>query len=126
MKIPEEQIIFPAGNIFQRNRYFEKQFTECVYIKYVFYYITRLIHYKLYNVSPGTILSMISQQHWYAAHYTDIFSFIKISRWENPAIDVYSIPGFCKPARNPPGINFSGYRPLGAPDVTSQLINTSR
>ena len=40
---------------------------------------------------------------------------MKISRWENPGIDVYSIPEICQPARNSPGIDISGNRPLGAP-----------
>ena len=42
---------------------------------------------------------------------------MKISRWENPGIDVYPIPGICQPASISPGIDFPGNRSLGAPVI---------
>ena len=40
---------------------------------------------------------------------------LEISHWENPGIDVYSIPGICQPARKSSGIDFFGNGSLGAP-----------
>ena len=58
---------------------------------------------------------MVSKQYLFVAHDNVIFLFMKISRWENSGIDVYSIPGICQPARKSPGIDFAGNRSLGAP-----------
>ena len=45
-----------------------------------------------------------------------------ISRWKNPGIDIYSIPGIWQPARISPGIDFSGNRSLGAPVITNTFL----
>ena len=47
---------------------------------------------------------------------------MKVSRLENPEIDVYSIPGICQPAAKSPGIDFSGNRSLDVPAVRQNTI----
>ena len=47
---------------------------------------------------------------------------MKISRWDHPGIDVYSIPRICQPARNSPGIDFFGNRSLGAPVFCDRTV----
>ena len=44
-------------------------------------------------------------------------------RWENPGIDVYSVPGICQPARNSPVIDFSWNRSLGAPGALNDSFS---
>ena len=63
---------------------------------------------------------MILPQFLFVAHNYAIFLAMKISRWENRGIDLYSIPGIGQPARKSPGIDFSGKRSLGSPDNTAQ------
>ena len=53
---------------------------------------------------------MISQQHLYAAHNNAVNLFMKISRWEEPEIDIHFISEIRQPARNFPGIDYSGNR----------------
>ena len=62
---------------------------------------------------------MNASQQLYVAHNNAIFLCMKISRWENPGIDIYFIPGISQPARKSPRINFAGDRSLGAPVVIS-------
>ena len=70
---------------------------------------------KLYDVSPVTLFNMNTYQQLYVAQNNTIFLCMNFSRWENPGIDVCSIPGICQPGRKSPGIDFAGNRSLDAP-----------
>ena len=62
----------------------------------------------MYSVSPTTIFHKNAPNNLNTTHNNAIFLSMKISCWENPGINVYSIAGICQPAMESSGIDFSG------------------
>ena len=106
VKIPKEQIIFPTGTIFQRNRYFEEQFIECVCcLLFVFRYIA--ICRPRHSIPPAWIfisllliwsIPAVLQLPWLIYNTTDYFPNGNFNR----VLVCYArFPGF------PKNVNFS-------------------
>ena len=67
--------------------------------------------HSMTHFSNGTI----KPQYLNESYDNAIFLFMKVSRWQIPGIDVFSIPGICQSARKFPGIDFFMKRSFPAP-----------